>query len=406
MRQGGTAVLVTCEYPPFPGGIGTYSWEIARALVSHGHAAIVVCPKYDRRLGGDALPSSIQTHRILKHHKISPVAVPKLVKILRGAPQDAILLAADIRSLLLLHLLRPLHRRRYRVMVHGSEASKFKKNSWFFKLMRRAYLSAELVAYNSEATRAIFNAHVGRPKREVVTYLGVGEEWYAEPQATAFSSAKLAGLADDELIFCSVGRLEPRKGHVEAVRALATARDQLGMPDPLYVIAGRTEDRAYEERIAAEAEALGVRTILAGRLSTEDIKLLYKRSIAHILFARPLAGKIEGFGLVLLEAAAQKCPSIAAAVGGIPEVLGDTGKLVDPEDVDGFAAAAVAYVEEFGLRERAGEAARRRSCRFSWSGCARQTFPELFKLTDVLADGDGTGARLPRLGSVDRPLHG
>lgn len=378
MRERGTVVMVTCEYPPFPGGIGTYSGELAGALVRQGHTVIVAGPQYDGAPDEGQLPGAAQIHRILKHHQIPPGAVPELLKLLRRTPRDALLLAADIRSLLLLYLLRPLHGRPYRVMVHGSEASKFKDGSWLFKLVRRAYLAAELVAYNSEATRSIFNAQVGRPAQEAVTYLGVADEWYSAAAAATFSSSKLIELPAGRPIFCSVGRLEPRKGHVETVRALALARDKLGMADPIYVVVGRAEDRAYEKRIAAEAEACRVTMVLAGRLSTDDIKLLYQRSSAHILFAQPLPGKIEGFGLVLVEAAAQSCPSIAARVGGIPEVLGDTGALVQPDDLHGLAAAALAYVQDPSVRVQAGEAARDRATRFSWSDCAWRTFPELF----------------------------
>jgi len=91
-----------------------------------------------------------------------------------------------------------------------------------------------------------------------------------------------------------------------------------------------------------------------------------------------LPGKIEGFGLVLVEAAAQGCPSIAAAVGGIPEVLGETGALVAPDDLDGFAARIAEFAGNAAARGAHGAAARARAERFTWAACARTTFPELF----------------------------
>jgi spore coat protein SA len=45
----------------------------------------------------------------------------------------------------------------------------------------------------------------------------------------------------------------------------------------------------------------------------------------------------EPFGLVNAEAMACAVPVVGANRGGIPEVVGDTGRLVDPEDIDNFA---------------------------------------------------------------------
>lgn len=367
-------VIVTCEYAPFPGGIGTYSVELAIALAGHGHRVIVVAPAYD---GDAALPEGIEHHRILRHHSIPFAAAPRLLAILSGLPRDAIILAADIRTLLLLRVLQPVHRRRYRVMVHGSEASKFKRGSAMFALARNAYLAADLVAYNSQATGDIFRAQLGRPVRDAVTYLGVGGEWLSAPAPGDFESDALASLPAAPL-FCSIGRLEPRKGHLDTVRALARARDVHGMTDPVYVVVGRAEDPGYGESIIEAGIAYGIRTILPGRLSVDDIKRVYARATANLLFARALPGKIEGFGLVLVEAAAQGCPSIGAAIGGIPEVLGDTGALVDSDDLDGFAGHIARFAGDAQLRAAQGAAARARAERFNWDGCARATFPELF----------------------------
>ncbi|AOH84217.1 hypothetical protein AWL63_09780 [Sphingomonas panacis] len=374
-RSGRTVAIITCEYAPFSGGIGTYSVELARALAAAGCRVVVIAPAYEG--AATALPEDVEHHCILRHHAIPPRAVPALLAILRRLPAGAIVLAADIRSLLLVRLLQPLHRRRYRVMVHGSEASKFRSGGVKLASVRNAYLGAELVAYNSRATRDIFRAQLGRPRREAIAYLGVGRDWFDPPARGAFDDAALAALPQHAPLFCSVGRLEPRKGHVETLAALALARDRHGMADPVYVVIGRAEDEGYARAIGDAARDVGVRIVMPGRLSIDDIKRVYRRSAAHLLFARALPGKIEGFGLVLLEAAAQGCPSIAAATGGIPEVLGDTGSLVADGDIESFAARIAIYAGDATLRADRGAAARGRASGFTWAKCARDSFPEL-----------------------------
>jgi phosphatidylinositol alpha-1,6-mannosyltransferase len=365
------AIIVTFEYPPFPGGIGTYAAELAAAVRDRGRPVVVVAPSYPE-LPPQSDPPGV--HRVLSHHRVRPAMVPALLGVLRRAPEAGILLAADIRSAMLLYLTRALHGRRYRVMVHGSEAAKSGGNAIAFAIARRAYLAADLVAYNSRATAEIFRAAVGTPAREAITHLGVDQRWF-QPAEGGFEHPDLAALPDTASIFCSVGRVEPRKGSLEAVQAIARATAQHGLTDPAYVVAGHREDPAYAAAVEAEAARLHVRVVFTGRLGEADVKRLYRRSVCHLLLAQALPGKIEGFGLVLVEAAAQGCPTVATPVGGIPEALGGSGALVSGWEE---AAAALAHFARNGAaRNEAGTLARQSAAAFTWSKCADETFPEL-----------------------------
>jgi starch synthase len=98
----------------------------------------------------------------------------------------------------------------------------------------------------------------------------------------------------------------------------------------------------------------------------------------------------EPFGIINLEAMACETPVVAAAVGGIPEIVvpGETGTLVpfdavgdasaEPRDPDGYSRALAAAVNELlaapELRRRMGTAARARVLEhFSWRSIARET---------------------------------
>ena len=72
---------------------------------------------------------------------------------------------------------------------------------------------------------------------------------------------------------------------------------------------------------------------------------------------------MESFCLSILEAMCFACPSVAAAVGGIPEVVvsGDSGLLVPPGDADGFARAVESLIRDGGRRAELGSAAKRRA---------------------------------------------
>lgn len=368
-----SVVVVTCEYPPFPGGIGTYAGSLVEAVRQAGFPATVIAPTYREFLPPTFEPD---THRILGHHKISPTAALRVLSIILRAPHDALLLAADIRSVLLIWATWPIHRRPYRAMIHGSEVSKFRPGSPTFALVKAAYHGAELICSNSHATLEIFSACFGPPRREAVTYLGVEPAWF-DPAHGSFEDGALNAIMPEETIVCAVGRIEPRKGQLETVQALAMARDRFGLRQPVFVVAGRPEDIVYTRALHDEAAKMGVTLIAPGRVSDGDLKRLFAISSCHTLLARALPGKIEGFGLVLLEAAAQGCPSVATRVGGIPEVMGDTGSLVGPDDIAAVASAIARYDENHEFRLAAGVSARTRARSFSWLSCAQNTFPEL-----------------------------
>jgi phosphatidyl-myo-inositol dimannoside synthase len=368
-------VLLTCEYPPFPGGIGTYSGSLVQAVREGGLSATVIAPCYPN-LPADSDPD---VHRILRHHRIGPAAAFRLLRILRNMPAERVILAADIRSVITLYALRHFHRRAYRAMVHGSEASKFTSRSIVFDLARRAYLSADSVVFNSRATQRVFENGFGVPRRGVVAHLGIDPRWFV-PVTGAFTHEALAALPVTATVVCSVGRIEPRKGQIETLRALARARESYGVLDPVYVVAGVREDRDYAASVLEEGKRLNVPVIETGRLSESDLKRLYRRAICHSLCAQALPGKLEGFGLVLLEAAAQECPSVAPSTGGIPEVLGETGTLVPVGDTDAVAQAFAAYAADTRVRELHGAAALLRARNFTWGACAAATFPELFSV--------------------------
>jgi glycosyltransferase involved in cell wall biosynthesis len=74
----------------------------------------------------------------------------------------------------------------------------------------------------------------------------------------------------------------------------------------------------------------------------------------------------EELGSVLLEAMAAGLPVVASAVGGIPDTLGDAGRLVPPRDPAALAAAVDELLDHPALAAQLGDAARRRATAFSW----------------------------------------
>src|SRR5262249_6231545 len=84
--------------------------------------------------------------------------------------------------------------------------------------------------------------------------------------------------------------------------------------------------------------------------------------------------RYEGFGLPPLEAMGCGCPVVASNATSLPEVVGEAGLLVDPDDADGLAARLGEVLENPELRERMRTAGIARAAGFTWRRYAEGLF--------------------------------
>jgi glycosyltransferase involved in cell wall biosynthesis len=85
----------------------------------------------------------------------------------------------------------------------------------------------------------------------------------------------------------------------------------------------------------------------------------------------------ESFGIPLLEAMSSGCPVVTANRYGPPELVGDAGILVNPDEVDSIAEGMDRAVTDRALRQWLVERGRERVRRFSWQTCAKETLQVL-----------------------------
>ena len=85
------------------------------------------------------------------------------------------------------------------------------------------------------------------------------------------------------------------------------------------------------------------------------------------------ASLYEGFALQVLEAMACGTPVIASNRSAIPEVVGEAGILIDPENPKAIAEALIRVLNDEGLRLRMRERGLKQAQEYSWEKTARQT---------------------------------
>lgn len=84
-----------------------------------------------------------------------------------------------------------------------------------------------------------------------------------------------------------------------------------------------------------------------------------------------MPSRFEGFGLAAAEAMAAGVPLVASNAGALPEVVGEGGVLVPPDDPDALAAATVGLLDDPGRRQALSLAARRRADGYRWGATAQ-----------------------------------
>jgi glycosyltransferase involved in cell wall biosynthesis len=152
---------------------------------------------------------------------------------------------------------------------------------------------------------------------------GVGPEFYHDESAAAAFRSRW-NVGGRELVV-AVGSLTADKRYPFLFEVMS----RLGPRPPLLVICG---EGPLKIELEAQAAALGIESSFVGLLPPEMLRGAYSaaRCLLH-------ACRIETFGLSVLEAMACATPVVAVSAGAIPEVLGDSGKLIPPDNPQRFA---------------------------------------------------------------------
>jgi len=164
--------------------------------------------------------------------------------------------------------------------------------------------------------------------------------------------------------FLFVGTLVARKNLPTLLDAYARIRTT--RPDcPRLVIAGAPTSEATPWLPRLEQPPLAGHVDHVGYVSESERERLYAGALALVMPSFD-----EGFGVPALEAMSAGVPVIASNCGSLPEVIGDAGTLLDPADVDGFAAAMERIARDRAWARDRGAAGLDRARSFTWRATA------------------------------------
>jgi glycosyltransferase involved in cell wall biosynthesis len=174
------------------------------------------------------------------------------------------------------------------------------------------------------------------------------------------------GIADDELVVISVGRVHAIKGHNILIRSMSAVID--AVPATRFVVVGRGSDWSQAPFSRYQVEKVVRRhAILLGERS-DIVDLLFAADV----FVSP--SETEGFPNAVAEAMAACLPSVVTDVGDCALLVDDCGVVVSPGDPDSLAAGLlqVLSLSESARATMGKRAATRIETEFSLPGIAKQ----------------------------------
>jgi len=226
---------------------------------------------------------------------------------------------------------------------------------------------ASLLLTDSEfVKRELIDVFGVEPARIVPVALGLDPIF--KPMTAQQTHAVLtANQLDHGSYFLSVGTMEPRKNIETTVAAYGRLPEAVRKRHPLVIVGLRGWRTTSMEKMLAPLVASGqVRTL--GYLERSDLATVTAGALAMVY-----PSLYEGFGLPPLEAMGCGVPAITSNVSSLPEVVGDTGLMMDPLDIDALARAMELLASDPELHAALASKAQARAAQFTWSRCASET---------------------------------
>lgn len=167
--------------------------------------------------------------------------------------------------------------------------------------------------------------------------------------------------------FLSVATLEPRKNLSLTINAFMKLSPKLRKRFPLVLIGMHGwHTSALDKQIAPLLKTGEIRQL--GYVTRQDLATLIAGALTLVF-----PSLYEGFGLPPLEAMRSGVPVVASNTSSLPEVVGDTGFLIDPNQAESLTRVLEKLVDEPDLRQHLSQQALARSFNFSWEKCVSET---------------------------------
>jgi glycosyltransferase involved in cell wall biosynthesis len=236
--------------------------------------------------------------------------------------------------------------------------------SWLDRYMIRR---ADLVMTTSRFMKdSILRLVPVAPERVVAIDNGINPDWLTPTESRGRRNPK----PHDEFTILSVGRLVPRKGTMQLVKAFREVHLKHSEARLVLVGSGYSEGAKYAGRLHSYIRAHRLQAVVrvVEWVPPDQVRRYYEAADLYVH-----AASYEPFGNVILEAMSVGLPVILVRAGGPEEVAGDHAVILENNQPAGLARAIESFIERPDKAARYSELSRVRARQFSWAKAAEAT---------------------------------
>ena len=269
------------------------------------------------------------------------------------SPVPLVVTVHDLTTLLVPEYRRPFRTRLYNALVSASARG------------------ATHIITDSEASKQDIITHLHIPSDKISRiYLAAGSQ-FSSKDSGLLEMAVLRKYNLPDFYVLYLGGYELHKNVTTLLLAWTYVGQALGEDYPL-VLAGHkpTEATSVYPDYDAYIKQLGIEEYVRwlGYVDEEDKPVLYRNAETFVFPSRH-----EGFGLGILEAMASGTPVVTTNASSLPEVLGDAGFAVEPDDARNMAGAIISTIIQDNLRAELRRKGEKQAATFSWEKTATET---------------------------------
>lgn len=207
------------------------------------------------------------------------------------------------------------------------------------------------------------------PDKCFVTPLAASDQFSPVSDRAMIDATRAKYGIPDGPYFLSLATLEPRKNFEFTIRCFLEMLEQEKDADLHFVIVGKKGWKFDAILTAATASKRAhQRVILTGYVDDDDLRYIYSGARAFVYLSL-----YEGFGLPVLEAMQCGVPVITSNTSSLPEVVGDAGIMVAPNDRRGVVSAMLRVSNDQHLHQELCAKAIARARMFTWKRTADKT---------------------------------
>jgi phosphatidylinositol alpha-1,6-mannosyltransferase len=365
-------LIVTLEYPPMIGGIGTYTYQFARALPPE-KVVVLTLPAADAEQFDAAQPFlTIRKELFFKYFWPSWL---KLYVVVRKLIKEHQIEQLHVHHMLPVGYVARLLQKKvpYLIFSHGTDMILATKTKWKRLQTIRIVSNAIRIIVNSESLRRRFIQQIPIvEKKVVVVYPCPDQSLLDVPPETTITSLRQTLALEHKKVILTVGRLDDGKGIPQMIRTISELLPT--HPDIVWVLIGDGHKKQFIIDLIQKYRLQNTVRFL-GSIPHDQLKPYYYIADVFVALTHPDGGKEEGLGLVFLEAAAAGLPIVAGKSGGVEEAVlhMQTGIVVNTYNTDEVKGAISKLLIDREFAGELGRAAKERiRTEFHWEQQLKQ----------------------------------